>query len=161
MEKAINILVVMLLVSCSGMDKPAQKVVAASKTKSNMDWLIGSWQRTNNEKGKETYEYWEKTSEEAYNGIGYTLQKNDTVFKEIIEIAKLDGRWNYSVTGVNENPVLFPFTEQSASSFVCENKKNEFPKKIEYVYKENKIKATISDGVHEILFEFEKINKVY
>ena len=36
----------------------------------NFDWLLGKWQRTNEEQGKTTFENWEKTNNSEYNGIG-------------------------------------------------------------------------------------------
>ena len=40
----------------------------------NFDWLLGNWKRTNEEKGKETFENWKKTNDTEYKGIGFTLQ---------------------------------------------------------------------------------------
>jgi len=43
---------------------------------------VGNWQRTNNQLGKQTFEHWIKKSNSVYSGLGFTLQGQDTVFKE-------------------------------------------------------------------------------
>lgn len=44
-------------------------------------WLLGDWQRTNDEEGKSTFETWEQVNDSTYVGMGYTLMDKDTVFK--------------------------------------------------------------------------------
>lgn len=123
----------------------------------NLDWLVGNWQRTNNQVGKQTFEHWIKESNGVYAGFGFTLQDQDTVFKENLRILKNKELLYLEVTGVNENPTLFLFSNHSDSSFVCENEENEFPKKIEYSLSKNILTAIISDEDNNINFEFEKI----
>jgi hypothetical protein len=122
----------------------------------NLDWLVGNWQRTNNQLGKQTFEHWIKESNGVYSGLGFTLQGLDTVFKENLRILKNDGHLFLEVTGVNENPTLFLFSNYSDSSFVCENEENEFPKKIEYSMSNNILTAIISDDSTLISFQFSK-----
>jgi len=56
-----------------------------------------------------------------------------------------------------KTPPFFKFTSQTDTSFVCENPKNEFPKKITY-YKENKLlKAQVSSEDFKINFVFQKL----
>ena len=62
------------------------------------------------------------------------------------------------VSGINEQPTLFKFTEQTDSSFVCENPQNEFPKKIKYFLDNKQLKAIISAEDFRIDFIFEKVN---
>ena len=124
----------------------------------NLDWILGDWQRTNDKEGKQNFENWEKISDQEYIGLGLTLQGKDTVFKENMRLIPIEGIWNLEVTGVNEKPTLFYFTNQSKNSFVCENPNNEFPKKIEYYLEDKKLKAKISADEMEVSFDFEKIN---
>jgi hypothetical protein len=60
------------------------------------------------------------------------------------------------VIGVNENPTLFKFTQQTDSSFICENKLNDFPSKINYFLKNKKLNAIISNKETKIEFVFEQ-----
>jgi len=127
-----------------------------STPKNNFDWLIGSWERTNDKPPKQTFEKWEKLSVDEYIGLGYTLEKTDTVFKEYLRIFKQKNNWIYEVTGVNENPTLFSFDEFSDTSFSCTNYKNEFPKKIKYIISNDTLTAEISGNGNYIQFIFLK-----
>ena len=48
----------------------------------NFDWLLGKWKRLNDEVGKETFENWNKISLSKYLGIGFTMQRGDTIKRE-------------------------------------------------------------------------------
>lgn len=125
----------------------------------NFDWLIGQWVRINDAEGKTTYEFWEKKSATEYTGMGFTLQQADTIWKENIQLLEKNGKWSLEVLGVTDSePTIFLMSSFKNNSFVVENKKNEFPKKIEYRLANNNIHAVISGGGPEILFEFEVLN---
>ncbi len=129
--------------SCKNYTKKSQKP----------NFLIGDWIRTNNKKESSTYEFWKKD----FIGLGFTLKSKDTTFKEILSIVEVNDTLFLKVEGVNENPTFFKFTSQTDTSFVCENSKNEFPKKITY-YTENKfLKAEVSSDDYKINFVFKKI----
>lgn len=130
----------------------------ASHVSYTLDWLIGNWVRKNNSVGKETFENWVKISNNEYHGRGYTIKKNIRIFEEVIKLKRINGNWNLEVSGVNEKPTIFQFTEQSKLGFVCENEKNKFPKKIEYWIDGEMLKAKISDSNTRILFLFEKLS---
>jgi len=129
---------------------------SCTKEETKLDWITGSWERTNNSKGTKTYESWTKKSKEEYIGFGCTLKGNDTVFKENIRLIKLNNIWNLEVVGVNEAPTLFKFISNTTNSFTCENKQNEFPKKISYSLDGEHLKAIISDDANEIPFLFKQ-----
>ena len=48
------------------------------------------------------------------------------------------------VESVNDTDTLFKLTQQTDSSFVCENSKNEFPKTIQYYLENEQLKAIVS-----------------
>ena len=103
-------------------------------------FLIGDWKRLNNKEGKTTYEFWKSD----FSGLGITLQKKDTLYLK--------------VEGVNAQPTLFKFTQQSDTSFVAENPKNEFPKKIKYWASNQKLYAKIwNDESFAVEFIFKRI----
>nr|BFF38471.1 hypothetical protein BACY1_02760 [Tenacibaculum mesophilum] len=116
-------------------------------------WLFGTWKRIYNEAGKRTYEFWEND----FSGIGFSLQKNDTVFKEVLHIITKNDSLFLQVTGVNETSTLFAFTQQTDTSFTAENKLNEFPKTIQYWKENNLLKANVSNDEFSIDFVFEKM----
>ena len=116
-------------------------------------WLLGNWERTNDEEGKKTFEFWSKD----FTGLGFTLIKNDTVFKEQMSIITKNDTLFLQVSGVHESPILFKFTSLTNSSFVCENPKNDFPKKITYYTENNFLKAEVSAGDFKVDFIFQKM----
>jgi len=120
------------------------------------EWLAGHWQRTNDKPGQTSFEQWQKLSDKEYTGTGFTLQETDTVFKENLRIFQLNGVWNYEVSGVHQQPVLFAFTSQSDKGFICENTENDFPKKIKYDLQGETLTAVISAGDKKIPFTFIK-----
>ena len=120
-----------------------------------LNWLEGQWKRTNVKPERTAGEDWKKVNDHYLKGTGYTIAKQDTVFKEGLEILIKDNALFYvaTVTG-NAKPVYFKFTELTADSFVCENAENDFPKKIAYKITGNTIKATISGGGNPVDFVF-------
>lgn len=150
MKKILVIFLLFGLISCNSTE---------TSSNNNLDWLLGNWKRTNDKEGQQTFEHWEKVSNNEYVGLGFTLQEKDTVFKENMRLIPIDDVWNLEVTGVNEKPTYFAFTNQTKNSFVCENPNNEFPKKIEYQFFDKKLKAKVSGGEMEIAFDFEKISE--
>ncbi|MDO6600497.1 DUF6265 family protein [Tenacibaculum sp. 1_MG-2023] len=125
-----------------------------TNTKENYpDFLLGKWQRTNDKPGNTTFEIWK----DNYTGLGFTLKESDTVFKEILSIVSKNDTLYLQVESVNEQPTLFKFTEQTDSSFVCENPQNEFPTKIEYWMENKLLKAKVSNDEFDVAFVFEKL----
>lgn len=116
-------------------------------------FLEGKWKRVNDKPNQSTFEFWNNN----LTGIGFTLQKKDTTFKEVLSIVPIQDTLFLKVVGVNENPTLFKFTSQTDHSFVCENPKNEFPKKIEYKLKNDTLKARVSNPDFGIDFIFVKM----
>jgi hypothetical protein len=142
MKNVILLLFVATIFSC----KPDQKIEKPS-------WLFGKWERVNEKPNKRTYDFWHKD----LTGLGFTIQENDTVFKEIMSIVNLKDTLYLKVSGVNETPTLFKFTSQTDTSFVCENKKNEFPKIINYYKENNQLKCKISNDEFSVDFIFNEI----
>lgn len=118
------------------------------------NFLIGNWIRINDEPGSKTYENWSSN----FTGLGYTKKGDKTTFSEQLSIVTINDTLHLKVVGVNEKPTLFKFTEQTDTSFVCENPENEFPKKIIYLKDNNQLKAIISADDFRIDFIFEKSN---
>ncbi|WP_031425996.1 DUF6265 family protein [Flavimarina sp. Hel_I_48] len=121
------------------------------------DKFPGKWIRTNEEAGKSTYEHWEKAADQEFTGMAFTLEKNDTIFKEDLRIYKEENTWNLEVTAPKEQPAIFKVTEQNADGFTAESPQNKYPKKVEYSLKNGQLTAKISGGGPEIVFDFEKI----
>ena len=145
--------------SCAENTKKEIKTkVEESKSIENFDWLLGNWKRNFEAEGKETFEIWEKNSSSEYYGIGFTMQNNDTLKQEKIRLIKSGEKWVLEVQSPDEpTPIIFNMTSFSDQEFICENKVLDFPKLIKYWKDGNKIKAVVSGGDIEILFEFERM----
>jgi hypothetical protein len=133
----------LLLVSCHQEKKEPQKPA----------FLVGDWVHVNDKEGSTNYETWHTN----LKGLGYTIKEKDTIFKEIVSIVAIKDTLFLKVEGVNENPTLFKFTQQTATSFVCENQKNEFLKKIKYYLENDQLKAIVSNDDFKIDFIFDEI----
>ncbi|MFK7001916.1 DUF6265 family protein [Flavobacterium oreochromis] len=124
----------------------------------NFDWLLGNWKRTNEEKGKETFENWQKTNDTEYNGIGFTLQNNDTLSQEQMKLIQTKGKWNLLVKTPDEKDFIkFDMTELAENKFECENDTLDFPKLIKYWKNGDKMNAIVSGDSLKLSFEFERI----
>lgn len=123
--------------------------------KTDFDWLLGSWIRTNEKEGLKTFEHWKQINDTEFKGIGYTLKEADTVWQESIKLIKIKEQWNFVVKGQDADaPTVFKVTKIEIASFTCENPDNEFPKKIRYTKVEKGLNAVISGDGKVILFQF-------
>ncbi len=161
--KIIYILLVStLVISCkqNKQTNPVENSAIESKTEitENFDWLKGDWKRLNDKEGKETFEYWTKISPTEFSGIGFTMQKGDTISFEEMQLINSSEKWSLFVKTSDENkPIEFQMTESKNNEFVCTNDSWDFPKQIKYWFEDDKLKANVSNEEMEIYFEFEKI----
>ena len=80
---------------------------------------------------------------------------SDTVWQETIRLIKSDDVWNFEVSQQDSKaPTIFKVTKIEMESFTCENKANEFPKKIRYAKVEKGLNAVISGDGKVVLFQF-------
>lgn len=149
-------LLITLCISCvekKPIHSPEQE---ASQVSSGLDWLLGNWARQNDPEGKQTFEYWRKKSESEYLGLGYTLEEQDTTWKENIRLIEESGTWRFEVSGEG-GMTSFEVTVMDSMQFVCENQAHDFPQEISYTRTGDDIRAIISGGDTEIPFLFRRI----
>ena len=107
--------------------------------------------------GKSGLEIWGSSSPYEYSGLGISLRGRDTTFVEKLRIvANENGVFYVADVPENQEPVYFKFTTLTDSTFVCENPDHDFPKKISYALKENRLTALISGAGKEVAFLFER-----
>ena len=124
----------------------------------NFDWLLGKWKRTNEVKGKDTFENWEKINNSEYLGIGFTIQNKDTVSQEIMKISETNGKWSLFVKVPTEKDFLkFEMSVIDNFKFECTNDSLDFPKLIKYWKNGDKINALVAGDSLKLSFEFERI----
>lgn len=146
-----TIIAVILIFSATG--------VFAQNDISKVEWLAGTWKRTNAKPGKSSVEMWKKTSAKEMIGRAAHLNGTDTTFIEKLKIVPKDGKLFY-VADVPENKteIWFEFTSITDKGFVCENPKHDFPKKITYELNGTNLKATISGDGKSIDYLFVRAN---
>jgi len=122
-----------------------------------LEWLIGTWNRTNNKPGRTANERWEKIKDYELRGFGVSFKGSDTAYVEKIKIV-MKNDTIYYVADVPENNTLvyFKMTMISEDGFVCENPRHDFPKKIAYHRKDQSLKAQISGDEKEIDYYFDR-----
>ena len=162
MKNTLLVLIGVLLMSCNQEEKETKQTEINSATivesTQNFDWLLGSWKRLNEEEGKETFENWEKINDIEYVGVGFTMQKGDTISQEKIKLIKVNQNWDLVVSlGATSDSVRFKGFSHAKHEFSCENIDNDFPNIIKYWKNGDHIHAMISGGEMKITFEFERL----
>ncbi|MEZ4686070.1 MAG: DUF6265 family protein [Bacteroidia bacterium] len=142
MKKLLFYTSVLLLVSCSQQAENGP-----------FDWLPGSWVRSNDPAGRQTFEHWEKESITSYRGHGYTLAGGDTVWQEQIWLHAEGGDWQFEVSG-EDGSTRFAVSSIGKQDFICKNPAHDFPQKISYHLGGDSLKAVISGGGEQVVFMF-------
>jgi len=154
MKKAILFSTVLASIGFMYSNLSAQQVNEDFK---KLDWLEGTWIRTNVKPGRTAHEKWEKISFSEWRGCGVNMKGNDTVFVERLKLIIKDDNIYYVADIVENNePVYFKLTSITDKSFVCENPQHDFPKMIRYQKDGNRINASISGNGRSIDYLFEK-----
>ena len=161
MKQLILLLLVLSFVACKSETKEEVKDTQEAKEQTaDFNWLVGEWKRIGEKEGKQTYEYWKNVDQNAYKGLGCTIQNGDTIWREDIMLSSSGTSWNFAVTTIGDSvATVFKLTEIKKGGFVCENEMNEFPKKIEYARAAENLNALISGGGPNIAFNFVPLNK--
>jgi hypothetical protein len=157
---SMTAILVFVLCSCSN-DEKTNKTETKGEVvlTENFDWLLGKWERANEEEGKQTFENWEKVNHFEYEGFGWTVQNNDTIFQEKLKLNKSKNNWILGVIAPEEtNYTNFKVVQISKESFTCENPEIDFPNTIKYWKDGEEIKVFVSGKDMEITFEFTKLN---
>ena len=160
MKTILKFTVIMFIAFAFTMCNTKQSENTETKTKKseNFDWLLGQWQRTNDEKGKTTFENWEKINDSEYSGIGFTIQNNDTISQETMRILETDGKWDLFVKTPEEKEFIkFEMSEIKEGKFEFKNDTLDFPKLIKYWKKGDKINALVSGDSLKLSYEFKRI----
>ncbi|HZI52259.1 MAG TPA: DUF6265 family protein [Chitinophagaceae bacterium] len=154
MKKVLFIAAVFVSIAMLHSELSAQQVNEDFK---KLDWLEGTWIRTNVKPGREAHEKWQRVSSTEWLGWGISMKGNDTAFVEKLKLVIKDDNIYYVADIVeNKEPVYFKFTTITDHGFVCENPQHDFPKTINYQKNGNGIKATISGDGKSIDYLFEK-----
>lgn len=136
---------VVLFFSCKKYDEFGKEIKYHELYKAH--WLLGEWEK--NDSIGSLKEIWTTLDDSTYQAKSYyIINKKDTVHNESIELMQ-DGEfliYSAKVMGENNNQSIpFQLIEDTDSLVVFENKKHDFPQKIQYkLLKDTSIVATIS-----------------
>ncbi len=124
--------------------------------KEDFEWLIGTWQNTDQEAAFE--EWWWNDDKGYYEGRGYRIVVGDTLVFEDLSIQMIEDVPHYiPVVQENDGAVPFKMTLWDNKGFDSENTKHDFPKGISYRNKGNRFDATISGNGKDITFGFKRV----
>lgn len=124
-------------------------------------WIIGEWQQANIRKtnAKVTHENWQRVSESTLEGVGFTLDENDSVlFQESLRIVAMQDQLFY-IAKVNGNPLPIAFKADSCDKnhVKFQNLSHDFPNVIHYTHTQAGLQVAVeaNDGKGFTL-EFER-----
>ncbi len=128
----------------------------------DFDRLCGKWMDISEDTAFN--EEWRKASEGLYEGRGYVLSENDTVFIETLAIEVEGTKAVYQAQVSNQNKerkIPFEALEQKKNKVVFENVQHDFPQRIIYELKSNEeLRVAIEgyeNGVYRKLkFDFKR-----
>ncbi len=122
-----------------------------------MEWLLGTWTRTNVKQGRTAWETWTRKNENEWTGRGVTMKGTDTSFVEVLKITfEKDKLYYVADVPDNKGLVYFEISEVTKDGFVCENPMHDFPKKLVYQLNGSRLSARISGGDKVIDYLFER-----
>jgi hypothetical protein len=123
-----------------------------------LNWLVGTWERTDIKPGKQGFEVWE-LEDSNLTGRGISMKGADTTFVEILKIESIEGQLFYvAEVPQNPNPTPFKIVDLRANYFKCENPAHDFPEVITYERKGDELQAIISGDGQSMSFSFQKID---
>ncbi|MFN8245541.1 MAG: hypothetical protein U0T56_04050 [Ferruginibacter sp.] len=85
--------------------------------KGEFSWLEGTWVMKDSSGGMG--ETWIHRDTDIWEARSFSFRSTDTSYYETVRLAKLQGRWNYTVTSVGQNqnkPVAFTLTTRTIKS---------------------------------------------
>ena len=101
---------------------------SAEESYRDIEKITGNW---SSRKGVSFNENWQK-KENYFSGLGFSLNENDTSFKEILKIHILNDSLTYTVFLGEERVVDFKLHEAGKNYWKFVNPVNDFPSIIEY-----------------------------
>lgn len=107
-------------------------------------------------------EYWKIKSDTLMTGLGYSLQENDTAFKEILKIYLNGNDVFYAAkVGKSDEFIKFKLKEAKRDRWIFENQAHDYPNIISYAIEEDVLVAatTNSNGNKKIEFKMKRKTK--
>ena len=146
----LSYFIIILLLSSCHRPSPQQSF-------NDLQQLEGKWTSQN----IQFNEYWEIKSDTLIQGVGFSLQENDTAFKEELKIYYKEEIVYYAAkVGGSPQFVSFKLIEAKKNLWVFENKTHDYPNIISYKLLNNNeliVATTNSNGNKKIEFVMKRI----
>lgn len=126
-KKITFLLLALCLFSCKNSNKNEKEKIKAAQ------WLLGTWE--NKSTDGTLSETWKKVNDSTFEGESYFVKSKDTIHAESIILQQKGEQliYNTTIKGQNGNkPMVYPLTEETENHFVFENRKQDYPQKIQY-----------------------------
>lgn len=119
--------------------------------------IKGKWEST----GQTLFnEQWREVSDTLMTGSGFSLNGNDTVFREQMKIFRTgDSIWYAAQPGPEKEYVFFRLTDAGYGHWTFKNPENDYPGIISYKLKKDTILETRTTNIRgnkEVVFTFKK-----
>lgn len=111
--------------------------------------LEGTWERKGTT--KRSFEEWKKVDAENLAGRSYYLKDGDTVLLEQVKLSRKNGQIVYIAVVPNQNggrPIPFFLVSTTKNTYVFENLRHDFPKRVVYeLFSKDSLHAWIDGGI--------------
>ncbi len=115
-----------LFAACSSPEKNAEEAKV-----NDLNWINGDW--VTKENNQKITERWTQVSSQSLNGTQYTIENEDTVAIQAMEVSKKGGRVYYTLKkGPNAKAIEYKLTKMEKDKAVFKNPELDFPSKIVY-----------------------------
>ncbi|MEQ8274723.1 MAG: DUF6265 family protein [Deltaproteobacteria bacterium] len=126
-------------------------LLAACRTTHDLSWLEGQWVSVDGD--RTTTETW-RHEDGRWIGSGVFERSGEVVSTEALEIVDVDGVLTYVATPSEQTRTAFVLTHLMKNVAVFENPEHDFPKRIEYRRRGDKLIATVSSDDRETTWTF-------
>ena len=130
--------------SCNTSKQITKKETTPSISESILfEKFVGNWEN----KTFGIFEKWEKINNDQFAALAFSVQGQDTIVQETVNIYKEADKWIYEVTVKGQNngkAVKFTADNYSENQINFSNPSHDFPTDINYSFEENTMKAFIA-----------------
>ena len=130
----ICLVVFMAFISCRNNNRNSAQPDVKEKM-NKISWILGEWIQSDST--GTFHEIWKVNPENSFEGIGYLMVGNDTIFAEDLQIRISGDNIYYVPTLINQNDgkeVLFRLDSLADNMMIFENSQHDFPSRIIYTH---------------------------
>lgn len=155
--KSVLLIFGLFLLGCEqSIDEPPESEINSAK----FDWLLGKWEKTEENSINQTFETWTKENDSSYRGHGIVVAGGDTIWQEHMLFHMENELWKMIIkTPENQDQVSFNLTSFDSTSFIVENPTHDFPKIISYSRASDELCALVKNDTMSIYFDFHQVSK--